>query len=62
MESEDEEETCRCLMANPFDIDRLIAETMEDEDDPDFEPGEDEEEEVSIAEFVKKMAGERFFR
>jgi hypothetical protein len=42
---------------------------MEDEDDPDLEPGEEEEEEVSIAEFVKKRGvgrdfsrGERFFR
>jgi hypothetical protein len=41
-------------MANPIDIEQLKAETMEDEDNPDFEPGEDEEEEVSITKFVKK--------
>jgi hypothetical protein len=44
MESEDEEETCRCLMANPIDTERLVAEATEDE----------EEEEVSTTEFVKK--------
>jgi hypothetical protein len=54
MESDDEEETYRCLMANSFDTERLVAEATDDEDDPDFEPGEEEEEEVSIAEFVEK--------
>jgi hypothetical protein len=49
-------------MANLFDMKRLIAEATEDEDDPDFEPGENDEEEVLITEFVKKRGGERFFR
>jgi hypothetical protein len=35
-------------------MERLVAEATEDEDDPNFEPGEEEEEEVSIAEFDKK--------
>jgi hypothetical protein len=61
MESEDEEETWRCLMGNLFDTERLVAEATEDEDDPDFKPGEEEKEEVSTAEFVKKRgAGEIF--
>jgi hypothetical protein len=54
MESEDEEETCRYLLADLFDTERLIAEATEDENDPDFGLGEGEEEEVSRAEFVKK--------
>jgi hypothetical protein len=41
MESDDEEETCRCLMTNHSDTERLVVEATEDEDDPDFEPGEE---------------------
>jgi hypothetical protein len=61
MESEDEEGMCKCLMANPFDTERLIAEATEDEDDLDFEPGEEEEEALSIAEFVKNKGMGRDF-
>jgi hypothetical protein len=35
-----------CLIANSIDRERLVAEVMEDDDDPDFDP---REEEVSIA-------------
>jgi hypothetical protein len=61
MESEDEEETCRRLLANAFDTERLVAEAMENQNDPDFEPGEEEEEEVPIARFVKKRGVGRDF-
>jgi hypothetical protein len=44
-------------LGNRFETERLVAEATEDEDDPDFEPGE---EEVSIAEFVKKRRAGRF--
>jgi hypothetical protein len=69
MESEDKEEMRKGLLSNPFDMERVVAEAMEDGHDPYFKPGDEEEGEVSTAEFVKNIrvgrafsGGERFLR